>query len=317
MTDFSALSAFINERICQLAYPESPAGLYDPVKYMLDGGGKRLRPLLLLATCEAFCGDFRRAVPQALGIEMYHNFTLLHDDVMDNSDTRHGRPSVHRRWDVPTAILSGDAMLTMAGDLMMECSDGDLRRVMNTFQCVAMDVYKGQQYDMEFETRDDVSVDEYIDMIRLKTSALLAGACRLGGVMAHASDEDIQYIWNYADCLGLAFQLQDDYLDTFGDPGKFGKPIGGDILNEKKTWLLISAKALAPERVGGGMKLGGAERIEAVRNIYKELHLDEACKNLVEKYAAKAEKEVGMTSMSAEHKAAFIALVNKLSARES
>lgn len=318
MIDLRSLSAFVNDEISDIKYPETPDGLFEPIRYMLQGGGKRIRPVLLLGMCEALCGDFRRAIPQALGIEMYHNFTLLHDDVMDNSDTRHNRPTVHRRWDIPTAILSGDAMLTMAGQLMMQCPDDEVRDVMTLFNNVAMDVYRGQQYDIEFEARKDVSIEEYMEMIRLKTSVLLAGACKIGAVLARTNAADRDAVWKYGEYLGLAFQLRDDYLDTFGDQSTFGKPIGGDILNEKKTWLLISAMKEAPAELESAMtEEDPSKKVAAVTHIYKVLGLDRRCSEKVEEYARRAEDVISSTGMSDYWKAQFISLVRGLSSRES
>ena len=232
-------SDHIEAAIAALAYPKEPAGLYAPVKYTLEGGGKRIRPTLLLASADAFGVSPEAVTSQAVGIEMFHNFTLLHDDVMDNADVRRGRPTVHRRWNNETAILSGDAMLTMASMLMGRCPADHLERVLELFNHTAMEIYEGQQYDMDFERRTDVTVSEYMEMIRLKTSVLLACACAIGAVMGNAPEEAVNAMYAYGEKLGLAFQLRDDYLDTYGDPAIFGKEIGGDILNEKKTWLCV------------------------------------------------------------------------------
>ena len=231
MIDKEKLTGLIEDAIAGLSYDEGPQGLFAPVRYTLEGGGKRLRPLLLLSTCEALGGDPDKAISQAVGLEMFHNFTLLHDDVMDNSEVRRGRPTVHRRWNPSVAILSGDAMLTMATELVCKDSGAHLREVLDLFNRTAMEVYGGQQLDMEFENRRDVSVKEYVEMIRLKTSVLLACACKLGAIMAGASEKDADAMYSYGEKLGLAFQLQDDNLDTYGDPALFGKEIGGDIIN--------------------------------------------------------------------------------------
>lgn len=288
MHTLSEYLTIIEQSIRNLQLPEQPAGLYEPIRYVLDGGGKRLRPVLVLATCEAFGSPAEKAVNQALGLEMFHNFTLLHDDVMDNADMRRGRPTVHIKWDERTAILSGDAMLTLSSMLMAkDTTDAQYRAVMRLKQRTAMEIYEGQQYDMDFENRNDVSVDEYISMIRLKTAVLLGCACAMGVIMAGGTQADAEAMYAYGDRLGLAFQLRDDYLDTFGDPIVFGKEIGGDILNDKKTWLLINA--LAEDKSGVMLDeitrpSEPAEKIERVRKVYESLQLPERCQQLIDSY---------------------------------
>lgn len=286
------LSEIINSKISEIKYPDSPAGLYAPIKYTLDGGGKRLRPMLVLASCAALGQSIDKSINQALGIEIFHNFTLLHDDVMDNADTRRGKPTVHRHWNVPTAILSGDAMLTMATQYVANTDDPKLKsEAIALFNKTAMEIYEGQQYDMDFESRTDVTVDEYINMIRLKTSVLIGCACEMGALMAGASSDTRKSFYSYGEKLGLAFQLQDDYLDTYGNPEKFGKQIGGDILNDKKTWLLISALEL--DKTGEAHGLIGSKilpemKISRMRAIYNRLNLSEECHRLIEKYVNEA-----------------------------
>lgn len=213
----------------------NPEGLYKPIVYGLEQGGKRLRPVILLAACDAVGGDSAKALPQAAAIEMYHNFTLLHDDVMDKADLRRGKPTVCNKWDDNTAILSGDTMLTLATQLVVDGVEPQkAMRLLKEFNETAIGVYEGQQYDMEFEARTDVTIDEYMEMIRLKTSVLLAGAARIGAVMGDADERNANALYDFAVNLGLAFQLQDDWLDVYGDPDVFGKAIGGDIMNNKK-----------------------------------------------------------------------------------
>lgn len=294
------LTDYINEAITSIPYPDRPAGLYEPVAYTLSSGGKRLRPTLLLSVMEAFGGQAEDAVNQALGIEMYHNFTLVHDDVMDNADLRRGRPTVVHKWGRDTAILSGDAMLTMATQLMARCPADRLPAVLDVFNRTALEVYEGQQYDMEFETRDNVSVEEYVEMIRLKTSVLLAGACRIGAVMAGADTEAQQAFYDYGMSLGLAFQLRDDYLDTYGDPLIFGKEIGGDIVNGKKTWLLITA--MSEDKDGALQRImdqnpAPQEKIEAVRAIYDSLNLPHRITRLIEQYTDRAVRALDNISL--------------------
>ena len=305
---------YINKAINEISYPNKPEGLYAPIKYTLDGGGKRIRPVLTLAVCDALGVDIAQAINQALGIEIYHNFTLLHDDVMDKADMRRGRPTVHIRWNEETAILSGDAMLTMASQYACINAGDKIAQVMELFNRTAMEVYEGQQYDMDFESRNDVTVEEYLNMIRLKTSVLLGCACEMGALMAGASDEVKDAFYKYGVKLGLAFQLQDDYLDTYGDPAVFGKKIGGDILNDKKTWLLISA--MAEDKSGCLKKMIGAdiapeEKIATVTAIYNELNLAERCHVLIDNYAADAISELDKIQLSAEAKSFFVELAQK------
>lgn len=305
---------YINKAINEISYPNKPEGLYAPIKYTLDGGGKRIRPVLTLAVCDALGVDIAQAINQALGIEIYHNFTLLHDDVMDKADMRRGRPTVHIKWNEETAILSGDAMLTMASQYACINAGDKIAQVMELFNRTAMEVYEGQQYDMDFESRNDVTVEEYLNMIRLKTSVLLGCACEMGALMADASDEVKDAFYKYGVKLGLAFQLQDDYLDTYGDPTVFGKKIGGDILNDKKTWLLISA--MAEDKSGRLQKMIGAdiapeEKIATVTAIYNELNLAERCHVLIDNYAADAISELDKIQLSAEAKSFFVELAQK------
>lgn len=285
------LVKYIDAAISKIEYPQEPKGLYDPIKYTLDCGGKRLRPLLTLATCDVLGGDIAVAKNQAIGIEIFHNFTLLHDDVMDNADMRRGKATVHRKWNNATAILSGDAMLTLASQFMAKGDVSKIWDVLTLFNTTAMEVYQGQQYDMDFEQRLDVSVEEYIEMIRLKTSVLLGCACKLGAIMAGAFDSECNAFYKYGEKLGLAFQLQDDYLDTYGDPNVFGKKIGGDIINDKKTWLLINA--LAEDETGVvksmiGSNVNPQEKISKVKAIYDKLNLGLRCQGLMQKYAQEA-----------------------------
>ncbi|MBE6318107.1 MAG: polyprenyl synthetase family protein [Bacteroidales bacterium] len=292
MFSIDYLIKYINSAIDKIYYPSEPNGLYEPIKYTLSEGGKRLRPLLTLATCDALGGDIDGAKNQAIGVEIFHNFTLLHDDVMDKADIRRGKPTVHIKWDESTAILSGDAMLTLATQYMAKGDGTKTWDVLSLFNTTAMEVYQGQQYDMDFEKRLDVTVEEYIEMIRLKTSVLLGCACKLGAIMAGAFDSEQKAFYKFGEKLGLAFQLQDDYLDSFGDPDIFGKKIGGDILNDKKTWLLISAlnEDLSGElkNLIGNTQIDSIEKIKRVKTIYSNLNLDNRCKNLMEQYVDEA-----------------------------
>lgn len=231
----------------QLDYP--PRSLYDPIEYILSLGGKRLRPALALMACNLYQEDVDVAVNPALGLEVFHNFTLLHDDLMDKADMRRKKPTVHKVWSENTAILSGDAMLIVAYKLIGETNPVYLKQILDIFTVTALEICGGQQFDMEFETRDNVSEEEYLEMIRLKTAVLLACCLKAGALVGGASEEDAENLYQFGINIGLAFQLQDDLLDVYGDPETFGKNIGGDILCNKKTFLLINAFQLAsPEQ---------------------------------------------------------------------
>lgn len=305
MRSIQQYTDIINSTIANIDYPEYLPNLYDPIRYALSGGGKRLRPMLLLAVNDAFGGEIEHAVWPAAGIEIFHNFTLVHDDVMDNADLRRGRPTVYKKWGVNTAILSGDTMTTMAYKCMAGCQPQFLPEVIDRFSMMTMNVYEGQQIDAEFETRSDVSFDEYIRMIVGKTAALIAYPSAIGALLAGASQHDMDMIFNFGVSLGIAFQIMDDYLDVYGDIATFGKEIGGDILNDKKTWLHIFAndhdengvfKILISE------KLSPKVKIEKVTAFYDSLNLREEGKKLINKYTDDALGYLDSTSMSGEGK---------------
>lgn len=268
--------------LASLSYPLTPDGLYAPMRYALEEGGKRIRPVLALMGCNLFCESVAPARPAALAVEVFHNFTLLHDDIMDGSDTRRGKPAVHKKWNENTAILSGDMMLIYAYRLLAGCEEAIVPQLLEVFNEIATGVCEGQQYDMEFEQREDVSVDEYLEMIRLKTAVLLGGALQLGAICGGATSEQTGLLYRFGINIGLAFQLQDDLLDTYGDPAILGKPVGEDILAGKKNFLLSSALALADgptqEKLLGLLRdktLPAAEKIAAVKAIYDRLGLRE------------------------------------------
>lgn len=273
------LLAIFENYLAQLSLPQEPELLYNPIEYSLAGGGKRLRPLLLLLSCEAFSGSHKAALDAAAAVEVFHNFTLLHDDIMDHSPMRRGKPSVAARWGENVAILSGDAMLITAYRLLCGTPAPMLGRVMEVFNTMAVGVCEGQQYDMDFETRQKVSVVEYMRMIELKTSVLLAGSAMIGALIGGASESDARKLYKYAIELGLAFQLQDDLLDSYGDE-RLGKPIGGDILEGKKTFLMITAMSHASEEEREVLRnthldptLSREEKIARVRAVYDKLEI--------------------------------------------
>lgn len=282
----------IHAYIESLPYSHEPKGLYDPIEYVLGLGGKRLRPVLMLLAYNLFKEDVQAIFSQAAAIETYHNFTLLHDDLMDKADMRRGKPTVHKKWDENTAILSGDAMLILSFQFMMQgCPVEYTHQVMDIFSCTALEVCDGQQWDMEFESREDVTVDEYMEMIRLKTSVLLAGALKIGAVLGGASEKDAQLLYDFGIQIGLAFQLQDDYLDVYGDPLVFGKNIGGDILCNKKTFMLITALEKSDDKTRASLQewlkaedYVPAQKIEAVTAIYNKVGLQNICRDKINEY---------------------------------
>ena len=281
----------INAYLEQMPYMRPPKGLYEPIAYELSLGGKRIRPVLMLMAYNIYKEDVERILPQAAGLETYHNHTLLHDDVMDKADMRRNKPTVHNVWNDNTAILSGDAMLILAYRLMAEGLTDRLAEVMHIFTETTMEICEGQQWDMEFEIRMDVKVDEYIEMIRLKTSVLLAAALKIGACLAGAPAEEAQKLYDFGVKMGLAFQLQDDWLDVYGDPKVFGKNIGGDILCNKKTYMLITALEQADEdqrkeleRWLTATDFIPAEKISAVTTLYNNIGVGKRCEEMVEAY---------------------------------
>lgn len=311
----------IENALVNIPLPASPKGLYQPIRYSLESGGKRIRPTLTLAVAQALGADPETAINQAIGVEMYHNFTLLHDDVMDRSEVRRGRPTVHCRWNEQTAILSGDAMLTLATIIVSRGAGERLAEVLELFNDTALLVYEGQQLDMDFETSRSVSVEQYEEMIRLKTSVLLGCACRMGAIMGGGDEDTCRAFYDYGVKLGMAFQLRDDYLDTFGDPAIFGKAIGGDIVNDKKTWLLINA--INEDRTGTidkwlGVNARPADKVAEVTDCYRRLGLEDRCSKLIDRYLDEAVEQLDrVPQLSVEARDFFVSLARKTSNRSN
>ena len=299
----------INAYLENMPYSRPPKGLYDPIQYELSLGGKRIRPVLMLMAYNLYKEDVDSILSQAAGLETYHNHTLLHDDVMDKADMRRNKPTVHRVWNENAAILSGDAMLILAYRLMADCPSDKLKEVLDVFTQTTMEICEGQQWDMEFETRMDVSVDEYIEMIRLKTSVLLAAALKIGACMAGASVDDADKLYDFGVSMGLAFQLQDDWLDVYGDPNVFGKNIGGDILCNKKTYMLITALNQADEKQAEELQrwisatdAEPADKITAVTHIYNEMRIGDQCMAMADSYYAEGLALLDGISLPVERK---------------
>lgn len=321
----SELLEKINRHIAELQFTRRPAGLYEPVSYVLSLGGKRIRPVLMMMAYNLYKEDVESIFNQATGIEVYHNYTLLHDDLMDQADRRRGKPTVHKVWNENMAILSGDAMLVLAYQFMAEgCPAGLLKPVMDLFSLTALEICEGQQFDMEFETRDDVTEEEYLEMIRLKTSVLLAAALKLGAMLGGASEEDAARLYDFGVNLGVAFQLKDDLLDVYGDVKVFGKNIGGDILCNKKTYLLIQAYRQASdaqraelERWVKAGQFDPAEKIAAVTALYDAIGVKALCERKIEGYTRRAEESLAQVSVPTTRKQELQALMEALMHRES
>ncbi len=286
----------VNRYIADWDYSREPKGLYEPIRYVLSLGGKRIRPVLMLMAYNLYKEEVDSVLPVAVGLETYHNYTLLHDDLMDKADMRRNKPTVHKVWNENTAILSGDTMLVLAYQQMCRIDNQVLlKKVLDIFTEMALEIGEGQQYDMEFETRDDVTEEEYIEMIRLKTSVLLASALKIGALLGGASDKEACLLYDYGVQVGLAFQLQDDYLDVYGDPAVFGKKIGGDILCNKKTYMLINALLLADDGQRAELKrwidareYEPQEKIQAVTALYDQIGIRELCDKKITAYFEKA-----------------------------
>lgn len=299
----------VNRYIANWSYSHRPKGLYAPIEYVLSLGGKRLRPVLMLMAYNMYKEDVDAILPSAVGLETYHNYTLLHDDLMDRADMRRNKPTVHKVWNDNTAILSGDTMLVLAYQQMTQSDSAHLKEVLDIFNKTALEIGEGQQYDMEFETRDDVTEDEYIEMIRLKTSVLLAASLQIGAVLGNASAEDARRLYDYGIQLGLAFQLQDDYLDVYGDEAQFGKKIGGDILCNKKTYMLINAMLRADEQQSAELRhwieahdYVPAEKIRVVTALYDAIGIRELCDKKIAHYFDCAEHILAQVQVDEERK---------------
>lgn len=321
MKTIAEYRADLESAVKELSWPEGMLdSLYQPIAYALSAGGKRIRPVLTMMAADAFGGAAGKAVRPALGIETFHNFTLLHDDVMDNSDMRRGRPTVHKKYGSNAAILSGDTMLTLATQWVCEVEPDRLRPVLDAFNDMAIKIYEGQALDMAFETAETVSLADYLEMISCKTGALLGAAASIGAIIGGASAEDAARLYNYGMAVGLAFQIQDDWLDTFGDSATFGKPIGGDINNSKKTYLYLHALESSPameEALRAAMAMApGESKVKTVTRLYEKLGVKEACSKAVAHYSSQAMAAVKATSLSDEAKDAFRHLAEKLVGRK-
>ena len=315
--------AMVNDYLANLPYDRKPYSLYEPIKYVLSMGGKRIRPCLMLMSYNLFQENPEKILMNAVALETYHNYTLLHDDLMDNADLRRGHETVHKKWDANTAILSGDSMLVLAYERMAQCDAKHLPQELKLFTTTALEIGEGQQYDMEFETRNDVKEEEYIEMIRLKTSVLLACALKIGAILADASEEDADNLYKFGEQIGLAFQLQDDYLVVYGDTKVFGKAIGGDITSNKKTFMLINAfnHANAEQRKElekwvNAKDFDRNEKVAAVTRLYNEIGIDKLAQEKIAYYFEQSKKYLDAVSVSTERKQVLAEYAQKMMKRQ-
>jgi geranylgeranyl diphosphate synthase type II len=315
------LQRLIEKAIPDIEYPKHPLNLYAPITYIMNLGGKRLRPALVLIAADLFGGDVIEALPAALAVETFHNFTLIHDDIMDNAPLRRGKQTVHEKWGVNNAILSGDVMMVEANKQLAKVDSQVLKAVLNTFNYTAQGVCEGQQLDMEFETREDVRISEYIDMIRLKTAVLVGGAMKLGAIVANASQEHAELIYHFGESLGIAFQLQDDILDVYGDPEKFGKQVGGDIISNKKTFLLLSLQKLLndadQDKLANELLNQTDTKVKNVTELYNQYSIKELATMEMQYHLNTAFDALNKIDIPADRKQALTQLANELMNRES
>ena len=319
--DYREIINLVQSEIEQTKYSGYPNELYDPMNYILQLGGKRLRPVTTLLAAQLFSDNLKYAIPAAKALEVFHNFTLVHDDIMDKAPLRRGKETVHEKWNENIAILSGDTLLIEVYNHFLEGEYSNLPDILKVFNKTAVEVCEGQQLDMNFETRNDVSIEEYVNMIRLKTSVLVGGAFKIGALVAQANEEDAELIYDFGMNLGIAFQLQDDYLDCFGDPEKFGKQVGGDIISNKKTFMML--KALEIETSGVLRKWVNLESFDAetkvleIKAIYKSLKVDNLAFQLMDEFYEKALNSLRLVNASNESKERIIEFAKELMKRSS
>jgi geranylgeranyl diphosphate synthase type II len=324
MYSLNDLQAIVEKSFGELQLPIEPRNLYEPISYTLSLGGKRVRPILCLMSANLFSDIVDKAVKPAIALEIFHNFTLIHDDIMDNADVRRGKPTVHKKWNPNVAILSGDAAIIVAYKYVAQTDPALLPEILKVFNATALEVCDGQQFDMEYEKLPVVTEDDYLRMIELKTSVLLAAAAKIGAILGGASLQDAERLYNFGRNLGLAFQLQDDLLDTYGDPKVFGKAIGGDIISNKKTFLMINALKLATQpsqvalqKILKNEAIAPEEKIASVKAIYDEVGVKEITEKKIDFYYKLALAEIAKISVREERKEAILSYAEKIMGRKS
>lgn len=321
MTTVTTYQEILEKEISKVYLPEYPKNLYDPLRYFLTLGGKRTRPSLTLLGCQLFGVPGIKAINAAIAVELFHNFTLIHDDIMDKAPLRRGKPTVHEKWDTNIGILSGDVLFVEAYKYLAKHDTDVLPKLIEVFSKTAVEVCEGQQMDMDFETRNDVSIDAYIEMIRLKTSVLLGAALKMGGIVAKAPQKELDLLYEFGVNIGIAFQLQDDYLDLFADPDKFGKQVGGDIISNKKTFLLLKVEELAKGKDQEEFQtilndVADSNKIERAKVLFKKLEVDLLAKKKMEEYYQKANESLSQIQLSKKQKEPLLSLANYLMHRD-
>lgn len=323
MNGFEHLTAFFENKLKEQKFGNKPSELYLPISYTLSLCGKRIRPILTLMACEMYCGNYERALPQAIAIELFHNFTLIHDDIMDNAPIRRGKQTVYKKWDSNIAILSGDTLFALAYHYAQQANKEILPEILGVFNKTAIEVCEGQQYDLNFENDSSVSVKDYIEMIRLKTAVLFAASLKIGSLIGGATAAEAQDLYDFGLYIGLGFQLQDDLLDTFGDETIFGKKTGGDILTNKKTFLYLKAFERAdPKTRNSLVELFSSKpkdekkKIRKVKSIFIQLDVTGACSELIEDYYQEGMNRLNRLSISTENKEILIDVARKMIYRE-
>ncbi|MDI1317944.1 polyprenyl synthetase family protein [Flavobacterium sp.] len=322
MRSISKYQDIVFSHFNELILKKEPNNLYEPIKYILGLGGKRLRPVLTLMACEVFDVDCQKAIPAATAVEVFHNFSLIHDDIMDDAPLRRGNETVHEKWDLNTGILSGDAMLILAYQYFEEYEPTTFRELAKLFSKTALEVCEGQQYDVDFETRDDVTIPEYLKMIKYKTAVLVGAAMKMGAIVAETSAENANSIYDFGLNLGIAFQLQDDYLDAFGDPETFGKQLGGDIIENKKTYLYLKAMEFASDNEKEQLlhlfsihPSDNADKISSVKEIFNQTGASEATQKAIHEYTFKALETLNEMKIGTDKKEVLKAFGEKLMSR--
>jgi len=322
MKDFKSYIKYFENHLGVQKFDHQPVELYEPISYTLSLGGKRIRPVLTLMACELFEGDIESALPQAIAIELFHNFTLIHDDIMDNAPIRRGEKTVFKKWNANIAILSGDTLFALAYQYVQLADKDILPEVLSVFNKTAIEVCEGQQYDLNYEISNNVSVDEYIEMIRLKTAVLFGASLKIGALIGGAAQKDAENLYNFGLNIGIGFQLKDDLLDTFGDENVFGKKTGGDILSNKKTYLYLNALEVASEKEKTELKKlynkknGEKDKIEKVKSIFYRLNIYETANKEIDKYFEKGVQYLDKVNASKENKEKLLEVARKMINRE-